>query len=236
MHKEYQQKQRFEANIEDHAQSRKSTVNPYSSDDLILELDQIQAPKPLTTNPHFITVFKTNSIQRNDREASSEDLKQQKSSHTTHISSLDQNSINNSEHNSLDESDEEIEHNTIAENSIRHIPFLPLPTYPPEVYVNSEVIEFDFRPIGNFPLTTSRPVTGTASASLQKNSALVIKSTLELASEHSSNETKQRSIENNLDDKNFSETAFKPTKSDYAIQKRQFPSKVKALSIKIISP
>ena len=134
----------------------------------------------------------------------------------------------------LDKSDEEIEHNTIAENSIRHIPFLPLPTYPPEVYINSEVIEFDFSPIG-IPLTTSRPVTGTASDSLQKNSALVIKSTLELASEHSSNETKQRSIENNFYDENFSETAFKPTKSDYVIQGRQFPSKVKALSTKVIS-
>ena len=78
-------------------------------------------------------------------------------------------------------------------NAINHVPYHPLPTYPAEVFVNSNVVEFGLVTINGLSQTTSRPSPTSCSASIQNSPFLLIKSKLQLAL----NDTKIKTQEEN---------------------------------------
>jgi len=94
-----------------------------------------------------------------------------------------------------DKSADEIKPNIVLGNSIRRIPYLPLPTYPPEVYVNSEDLEFGFDPINSIPQPTSGPIIITTESSLLRNySPSDTKSTSPPVTEYTSNTISQTNL------------------------------------------
>jgi hypothetical protein len=94
----------------------------------------------------------------------------------------------------------------VTGNAISHVPYRPLPTYPPEVFVNSDAVEFGFVPINELSKTTESPLPHTTSiASIQNYPVLVIKSTLQLAS----NDTQAKTLIKNYSADNKSTKTLK---------------------------
>ena len=107
-----------------------------------------------------------------------------------------------------DKSAEEIKENLVTGNAIRHVPYRPLPTYPPEVVVNSDAVEFGFVPINELSQKTARPFSPSiSSVSIQNPPVLVIKSTLQLALNDTHAKTQ---IQNYAVDNKSNETALQP--------------------------
>ena len=75
--------------------------------------------------------------------------------------SFNKDITDDSHNNFQDKSKEEIKKNLVTGNAINHVPYRPLPSYPPEVFVNSDAVEFGFVPIKELSQTTSRPLPNT---------------------------------------------------------------------------
>jgi hypothetical protein len=188
------------------AQNRKLNVEIFSFKDPVSNFHQLKIPKSVAAKPlhihssPFISVFPASTVREEDI---SKDAKKNEKSFKEDIT-------DNSHNDFQDKSEEEIKENLGIGNAISsHVPYRPLPTYPPEVFVNSEAVEFDFVPINEISQTTARPISPSiSSASIKNSPVLVIKSTWQLTSNDSQ---AKNQIQNYSVDNNSSETALKPT-------------------------
>jgi len=252
MHKEYVQKQEFGQST----QRRKLTVKPFFFEDTIdtiLKLDQMQAPQPISPQ----TNTSAGMFDKSDKNTFTEYESKERGSHTTYSGSVNTNDIFDNDKYFTEKFPKSVKakRNINLSGSINQIPFVPLPTYPPEVYINSEDVEFDFqaitlptskpitsRPVTSRPVTsrpvTSRPVTSRPVTSLPtsrqvtstttesfRKTSLVIKSTLELAKETS--QRGQTYIENI--EKNIPKHSFSPSTDIKAFSKEETESKMSKL-------
>jgi hypothetical protein len=179
------------------AQNRKLTANIFSFQGPDSKCNQIRSPKPVTLKPfrHFplLSVFPASTVSKEDI---AKDARKNTQSFNTNITDDYQ-----------DKSEAEIKDNLVTGNAISFVPYRPLPTYPPEVFVNSDAVEFGFVPINELSQTNPRPISQfTSSAPIQNFPVLVIKSTLQLVLNDIQPKTQ---IQNYSFDNKSNETALK---------------------------
>ena len=182
------------------AQNRKLNAEIFSFKGSVSNVHQLQIVKPVTSkhfNTHsspIIRVFPASTVLKEDI---SKDARKNEKSFNEDITA-------DSHDDFQDKSAEEIKENLVTGNAIRHVPYRPLPTYPPEVFVNSDAVEFGFVPINELSKTTPT----TFIASIQNSPVLVTKSTLQLVlnDTQAKNQIQNYSVENNSN-----ETALTPT-------------------------
>jgi hypothetical protein len=157
------------------AENRKLNAEIFSFEDS--KFNRIQIPKPVISKPFntqtfpFLSVFPASTVHKEDIS-----LDARKSTQ-----SFNKDITDDSYNDFQDKSGEEIKENLVTGNAISHVPYRPLPTYPPEIFVNSDAVEFGFVPMNELPQTNSRPISPTTYiASIQNSDVLVIKSTLQL--------------------------------------------------------
>ena len=153
------------------AQNRKLNAEIFSFKGSVSNVHQLQIVKPVTSkhfNTHsspIIRVFPASTVLKEDI---SKDARENKKSFNEDITA-------DSHDDFQDKSAEEIKENLVTGNAIRHVPYRPLPTYPPEVVVNSDAVEFGFVPINELSQKTARPFSPSiSSASIQNSPVLVI--------------------------------------------------------------